>query len=160
MTCSLAHPKNRDQPSLNGALTIFVVESWIMRGLGDHIIAWSNYRQPFQAKLLATTWPLCLKNNGQRSINDEWPRILHNRRSVWPREPIIEQSAAFLGKNTCNSIASMSYQWASTECRRRINGALMECEQLSVLQVALSNGCTSTWTCNQSIGPLYGQTCR
>jgi hypothetical protein len=58
--------------------------------------------------MVVATFLLCPKNERQQSVNDFWPCILENAWAVQRGYPIIAPSAAFLGKTTCNNIASMS----------------------------------------------------
>jgi len=57
---------------------------------------------------MVATSLLSPKHEGQRSVNDVWPCIMQNLRAVRQHEAIITLSAAFLGKNGCDYIATMS----------------------------------------------------
>jgi len=58
--------------------------------------------------MVVATFLLCPKNERQQSINDFWPCILEIALAVRRRYAIIVLSATFLGKTSCNNIATMS----------------------------------------------------
>jgi hypothetical protein len=95
--------------SVNGASTTFGLASWKIQGLRGDIELLSNCRPPFYVKMVATTTPLCPKNECQRSVNNFWHCILEKARVVRQHWPIIELLAAFLGKNTSDKIVTMSH---------------------------------------------------
>jgi len=68
--------------------------------------------------MVVATFLLCPKNKCQQSVNYFWPCILEYAWAVQRRYSIIALSAAFLGKNLCNSIAIMSYKYVSTESQQ------------------------------------------
>jgi len=103
--------------SVNGVSTTFGLASWKIQGLRGNIELSSNCRPPFYPKMVATTSLLCPKNERQRSVNDFWHCILEKARVVRRHWPIIELSAAFLGKNTSNKIVTMSHN----ERQRSVN---------------------------------------
>jgi hypothetical protein len=103
--------------SVNGASMTFGLESWKIQALRGDMELSSSCRPPFYAKMVATTSPPCPKNDRQRSVNDFWHCILEKARVVRRHWPIIELSAAFLGKNTSNKIVTMSYN----ERQRSVN---------------------------------------
>jgi len=53
---------------------------------------------------IATTF----QNKCQHTVNNFWSCILDNQRAMQPGQPIIEVSAAFMGKNAADDIASTS----------------------------------------------------
>jgi len=55
-----------------------------------------------------TTLLLSPKNERQRSVNDLWPCIMENPRALRRHDAISTLSAAFVGKNGCDYIATMS----------------------------------------------------
>jgi len=95
--------------SVNRASTTFGLASWKIQGLRGDIELLLNCRPPFYAKMIATTSPLCPKNERQRSVNDFWHCILEKARVVRRHWPTIELSAAFLSKNTSDKIVTMSH---------------------------------------------------
>jgi hypothetical protein len=103
--------------NVNGGSTTFGLVSWKIQGLRGDIELSSNFRPPFYAKMVATTSPLCPKNEHQRSVNNFWHCILEKARVVRRHWPIIELSAAFLGKNTSDKIVTMSHN----ERQRSVN---------------------------------------
>jgi len=103
--------------SVNGASTTFGLASWKIQGLRGNIELSSNCRPPFYAKMVATTSLLYPKNERPRSVNDFWHCILEKTRVVRRHWPIIELSAAFLGKNTSDNIITMSHN----ERQRSVN---------------------------------------
>jgi len=103
--------------SVKGASTNFGLSSWKIQGLCGNIELSSNCRPPFYAKMVATTSPLCPKNERQRSVNDCWHCILQKAMVVRRHWPVIELSAAFLGNNTSDKIVTMSH----TERQRSVN---------------------------------------
>jgi len=58
--------------------------------------------------MVAKTVLLCLKNERQQSVNNFWRCILEKAWGLRRRYPIIALSAASLGKNSCNDIATMA----------------------------------------------------
>jgi hypothetical protein len=58
--------------------------------------------------MVATTSLLCPKNVRQRSVNNFWRCMMENPRAVRRHDATITLSAAFLGKNGCYYIATMS----------------------------------------------------
>jgi hypothetical protein len=103
--------------SVKGASMTFGLASWKIQGLRGDIEVSSNCQPPFYAKMITTTSLLGPKNKRQQSINDFWHCILEKARVVQRHWPIIELSAAFLGKNTSDKIVTMSHN----ERQRRIN---------------------------------------
>jgi len=93
----------------NGTSTTFGRASWKIQGLRADIQLSLNCRPPFYAKMVATISLLCPKNELQWSINDFWHCIMEMARVVQWHWPIIELSAAFLGKNCCVKIVTMSH---------------------------------------------------
>jgi len=53
---------------------------------------------------------ICFENEHQQSVKDFWPSILENASAVRRRYPLNALSAAFLGKTSCNNIATVSYK--------------------------------------------------
>jgi len=68
------------------------------------------------------------------------------QRAAWQHWLIIKISSAFLGKNGCDNIPTMSYKWASTECQR-----------LVAWHHGRSNGCAATLSHNRTNGSLSTQ---
>ena len=62
------------------------------------------------------------ENEHQRSVNDFLSCILDNLRAVECRCPIFNVSAAFMGKNANDDIASASYNTVPTECQQFLSG--------------------------------------
>jgi len=58
--------------------------------------------------MVVATFLLCPKNERQQSVNEFWPCILEYAWAVQRRYSIIVLSAAFLGKISCDNIATMS----------------------------------------------------
>ena len=116
---------------VNRASTTLGLVSWKMQRLGGNIKLWSNYLPPFYAKMVGTTLLLYPKNEHQQSINDFWPCILNNTRVVRRHWPIIELSAAFLGKNSYDKIVTMSHN----ERQGSVNGASTECQQFLIFHL-------------------------
>jgi hypothetical protein len=73
---------------------------------------------------------------------------MDNPRAVRQHEAIIALSAAFLGKNGCDYIATVSLKWASTERQR-----------LLAMQLGQSEGSAATSTYNRTIGCLSRPKC-
>jgi len=88
------------------------------------------------------------KNEHQQSINDLWPSILEKPWSVPQHQPIIEQLAAIIGDNGCDSITTMSSNWASTEY-----------EWFLALHLRQSKDCGAILTSNQTICRLSSRRC-
>jgi hypothetical protein len=103
--------------SVNGASTTFGLASWKIQGLRGDIELSSNCRPPFYTKMVTTTSPLCPNNERQQSVNDCWHCIMEKARLVRWHWPIIELSAAILGKNTSEKIVNMSHN----ERQRSVN---------------------------------------
>jgi len=57
------------------------------------------------------------KNGCKRSINNVWSCVLVDQQAMQWCEPIIELSAACMGDNGKDNIASTSYKWAPLESR-------------------------------------------
>jgi hypothetical protein len=89
-----------------------------MQGLGCDIKPQSNYQPPVSAKMGETTLLLCPKNECQQSVNVFCLCIIANARAALRHYAIIELSAAFLGENCWDNIATMSWKSASTEHQR------------------------------------------
>jgi len=68
--------------SVNRASTIFSLAFGIIQGLRNDIYRHCIYRPPFDAKMLERTSRLSPKIERQRSVNDFWSCIMHNRRAV------------------------------------------------------------------------------
>ena len=134
--------------SVNGASTTFCLASRTIRGQCGDSKTQSKYQPSFLAKMLLTTSSLCPKNVRQRSVNDFWPCIMDNPRAVQRHEAIITLSAAFLGKNGCNYITTMSYKSAS-----------MERERLLAMHPRQSEGSAAISTHYRTIGRLFIQKC-
>jgi len=64
--------------------------------------------------MFETALLLCPRNERRLSINDFWPRIIESASAVQQHCAMVELSAAFLGENGCDNLASISKQWAST----------------------------------------------
>jgi len=107
---------------------------------------YSNYRPRFNRTLVSETFLLCPKNERQQSVNDSWPYIREIAQAAQWCYPIIVVLAAFLGKNSCNDIATLSSKWAS-----------MVCQWLLGLYQWESEGFPATLSHDQSIGCLSRQ---
>ena len=103
--------------SVHGASMTFGCASLKIQGLRGDLELSLNCQPPFYPKMVATTSPLCPKNECQRSVNDFRHCIMEKARDVRRHRPIIELSADILGKNTSNKIVTMSH----TECQRSVN---------------------------------------
>jgi len=107
---------------VSGASTIFGLTSSKIMGQCNHIYPPSNNRPPFYAKMLPTTWQLCCKISvnrasmeHQRRVNDFWSCILDSPRAMKRSWSTINQSAARIGNDASDVIASTSYNWAPRE---------------------------------------------
>ena len=73
------------------------------------------HRPPLWAEILVTITLPTARNECQWSVNNFWSCILDNLRAMERRYPIINLSAALMGKNPSDDIASASCNWAPTE---------------------------------------------
>jgi len=85
--------------SVNLASTIFGRVTWINKGQCNTISTSSLYWPPLWAKLL---WTISLpppQHECKRSVNDFWVCMMDWQSTVHQSKPIINVSAAFMGKN-------------------------------------------------------------
>jgi len=68
--------------------------------------------------MVATTSLICPKNERQWNFNNVWPCTMENAMAGWHHLAIFELSAAILGENDCDNIATISSNGASTERQR------------------------------------------
>jgi hypothetical protein len=68
--------------SVNGASTTFGHASWKINWLCGDIKPEPHYQPSFLVKIVATTSPLCLKNERQWSVNNFWLCIIANARAA------------------------------------------------------------------------------
>jgi len=87
-------------------------------------------------------------NEHQQSINDFWSCIKDTQSALHWRKPIINVSAACMGNNASDHMATISQQRASTERQEFI-----------VLHIGQSEGYGTALTHNQLIGCLHWQRC-
>jgi hypothetical protein len=105
MTRSLPLPKQHCQQIVNDLMGwCHQMSSWLC----GYSNCYSNYRPSFYGKLDVEIILLCPKNVRQQSVNDMWPGIFVNASAVRRRYPIIAVSAAILGINCFNNIATLS----------------------------------------------------
>jgi len=107
--------------SINGASTICVLASRIIKQVCDNIKLWSKCLPPIWVKMAATISLPPPQNECQRSVNHFWCCIMDTPSTVHRHLPISNVSAAFMGKNASDYIATTSKKYASMECQRRDN---------------------------------------
>lgn len=94
--------------SINGVMTNLHHACWIMKWQSDFINPKSSYRPPVLALMLLTILLPHSENKHQRSVFDLWPSIMGTQTAVQQHQPIINVSAASIGKNASDDIAITS----------------------------------------------------
>jgi len=101
--------------SVNEVCTMFRLESETIYRLRNIVIPDSTSRLPLMGKMVVTILLPPPKNDCPWSFKDFWSCILDNLWAMERRYPMFNSSAALLGKNSSDIIASSSYNSAPTE---------------------------------------------
>jgi len=134
--------------SVNSASTIYDHPWGPLKALCIAVNPESVYRPRLWAKMLVTIQLLPPTNEHPRSVNNIWSCILNTLRAIEPHYPTINLSAAFMGKNAGDDIATTSKIWASTDGQQGL-----------ILHHGYSKRCASVLTHIQCIGRVYRQKC-
>jgi len=126
--------------------TISVLGSWIFTQLCDDINLQSKCWPPLCEKMVSRISLRPHENRRQWSVHYFWSCIMDTQSTVHWHWPIINVSAAIMGKNASDDIATTSYKWASREH-----------QQFFVLSFGQTKGYGKALTHNQLISCLYGQ---